>query len=177
MSEYGPSCPKQFRIRRSCPKSSEVQTAKAGNDVELSEGKRSSDSPSQKSRGSVRSQAKFGQTKPEMMRCCPKSSEVRTAQARNDRGCPNQTKFGQPKPEMMRICPKSSEVRTTHARNHAELSEVKRSSDNTCQKSRGAVRSQAKFGQHTPEMMRSCPKSSEVRTAQARNDAELSKGK
>ncbi|MED4228856.1 hypothetical protein P4670_27450, partial [Neobacillus cucumis] len=51
---------------------------------------------------------------------------------------------------------------------------VQPSSDSTSQKSRRAVRSPAKFGQHKPEITQSCPKSSQVRTAQARNHAELS---
>ncbi|MBM7656038.1 hypothetical protein [Neobacillus cucumis] len=72
-------------------------------------------------------------------------------------GCPNAGCFGQVQLE-----------------NHAELSEVKPSSDSLSQKSYGAVRSLAKFGQLKPKIIRSCPKSSQVRTAQARNYAELS---
>ncbi|MED4223812.1 hypothetical protein [Neobacillus cucumis] len=58
--------------------------------------------------------------------------------------------------------------------NHAELSEVKPSSNSSCQKSCGVVRSLAKFGQLKAKIMWSCPKSSQVRTAHARNHVELS---
>ncbi|MBM7656034.1 hypothetical protein [Neobacillus cucumis] len=44
------------------------------------------------------------------------------------------------------------QVRTAQAGNHAELSEVKPSSDSSNQKSYGVVRSLAKFGQLKPEI-------------------------
>ncbi|MBM7656035.1 hypothetical protein [Neobacillus cucumis] len=75
---------------------------------------------------------------------------------------------------MMRSCPKSIQVRTAQARNHVELSDVRPSSDSSSQKSYGAVRSLVKFGQLKPKIIRSSPKSSQVRTAQARNHTELS---
>ncbi|MBM7656037.1 hypothetical protein [Neobacillus cucumis] len=74
----------------------------------------------------------------------------------------------------MRSCPKSSQVRTVQAGNHVELSDVRPSSDSSSQRSCGVVRSLAKFGQLKPKIIRSCPKSSQVRTAQANNDTELS---
>ncbi|MBM7651805.1 hypothetical protein [Neobacillus cucumis] len=86
----------------------------------------------------------------------------------------SQAKFGQHDSENTQSCPKSSQVRTARHRKHEELSEVKPSSDITSQKLRRAVRSQAKLGQHKPENTQSCPKSSQVGTAQARKHAELS---
>ncbi|MBM7653007.1 hypothetical protein [Neobacillus cucumis] len=77
----------------------------------------------------------------------------------------SQAKFGQHDSENTQSCPKSSRVRTLQVRNYAELPEVKPSSDITSQKLRRAVRSQAKLGQHKPENTKSCPKSSQVRTA------------
>ncbi|MBM7651806.1 hypothetical protein [Neobacillus cucumis] len=77
----------------------------------------------------------------------------------------SQAKIGQHDSEITQSCPKSSQDRTAQARKHVELSEVKPSSDSMTQKTRRAVRSQAKFGPHDSENTQSCPKSSQVRTA------------
>ncbi|MED4224397.1 hypothetical protein [Neobacillus cucumis] len=69
-------------------------------------------------------------------------------------------------------CPNAGCFGQVQLENHAEQSEVKPSSDSLSQKSYGAVRSLAKFGQLKPEIMRSSPKSSQVRTVQAGNHAE-----
>ncbi|MBM7651807.1 hypothetical protein, partial [Neobacillus cucumis] len=137
----------------------------------------------QKTRRAVRSQAKFGQHDSENTQSCPKSSQVRTAQARKHeelsevkpssvsmtqktrRAVRSQAKIGQHDSENTKSCPKSSQVRTAQARKHAELSEVKPRSDSMTQKTRRAVRSQAKFRQHDSENTQSCPKSSQVQTA------------
>ncbi|WP_205176677.1 hypothetical protein [Neobacillus cucumis] len=74
----------------------------------------------------------------------------------------SQAKFGQHDTENTKSCPKSSQVRTLQVRNYAELSEVKPSWDSTSQKTRRAVRSQAKLGQHKPENTQSCPKSAKI---------------
>ncbi|MBM7652069.1 hypothetical protein [Neobacillus cucumis] len=84
------------------------------------------------------------------------------------------SKFGQLKLEITQCCPKSRQDWTAQARNHAVLSEVMPSSDSSSHISCSAVRSHAKFGQLKPDITRRCPKSCPVRTAQARNHAELS---
>ncbi|MBM7656036.1 hypothetical protein [Neobacillus cucumis] len=72
------------------------------------------DSSSQKSYGAVRSLAKFGQLKPEIML---KLSEVKPSSdnlSQKSYGAVRSlAKFGQIKPEIMRSCPKLSQVRTT----------------------------------------------------------------